>query len=985
MKKRILGIVLVLSLVLGLVPGALAAQTQAGLSNFRKTYTYTPGQFRDVSETEWYSANVKASIELGLVTGRNNGFAPNENMQVVEAIALAARIHSIYHTGSANFVQGSPWYQVYVDYAVENGIIGAGEYTALSAPATRAQFFKIFAKSVPESALQAINNIPAGSVHDLPASADHADAAYLLYNAGILTGKDSYGTFAADLPITRIEAATLATRVADPSLRKTFTLKVYDPEPPTKLTICDKKVSWSRVETRLAVGQSTILYAELAPSNAHSGITWTSSNPAVATVSEYGAVTAHKQGTATITAVTYNGVKDTFVIKVPNGAAQLQYALTADGKGYEITGCDADAFTVHVPATYNGLPVVGVRGGAFMECQNLRSITADKGGTLYAEGGVLFTDTPEKTLVAFPPAYDAQDHYYVPAGTVAVAPYAFAGSNTLGYLTLPEGVTTLGDCAFAGVRAANLNLLVYVPNSLTEIGDHLMQDQIANVAFFGESRSIPMALYAKENEIPFGVLEMWEPAEQTVEVSLPGGSVHDMGLIPVEDESAVVKVPAQEHRHISWYDDGDVAYRYDLSSYEAATDHEVRLMLEGQWSEILPDPNGDTLADFAPQTGLYGAGQTGGEATLRAYDIYGNLIATQQVGGNFAFRFPGAASLGVEGGTNTRMTIMPVEPIYISSGGSWPIQPEQCYELSDGNISQYLVVQIPHASVSFNFPAQLNVLTYRCEDCTGAFGGNESYGSSYQIIYISTHDASRIDQMDQTSLIIEGMDVLVDNEELLCMVSSAYGVDAAYGQEVYEALSTVKQTMAGDYFPATHKVHKINVVADGSYPSAFLDTVYLDESVVNGDILTLTHELVHAVDHSVESTTEVAPSAWLEGRAEYISRKVCDRLGYTDYWKRSDTFDWSYLSQADKDDFFRYFYFSTNRYTAYDVGYYFLRYLNDTYGEDVSGKIMANLDALTEWDDTQHSEANSVLFKQCVEAATEVGVFQNFVRDVIDK
>lgn len=146
----------------------------------------------------------------------------------------------------------------------------------------------------------------------------------------------------------------------------------------------------------------------------------------------------------------------------------------------------------------------------------------------------------------------------------------------------------------------------------------------------------------------------------------------------------------------------------------------------------------------------------------------------------------------------------------------------------------------------------------------------------------------------------------------------------------------------------------------------------------------MTHETVHAVDGCIEQVIKVAPSAWMEGRAEYISRKACDLLG-VDYWEYDDTFDWSFLSAEDKADFFYYYYFSTNRYTAYDVGYYFLRYLNETYGEDISAKIMANMAVLTEWDSVQRSDANAVLFKQCVEAATEVGVFQNFVRDVIEK
>lgn len=71
--------------------------------------------------------------------------------------------------------------------------------------------------------------------------------------------------------------------------------------------------------------------------------------------------------------------------------------------------------------------------------------------------------------------------------------------------------------------------------------------------------------------------------------------------------------------------------------------------------------------------------------------------------------------------------------------------------------------------------------------------------------------------------------------------------------------------------------------------------------------------------------------------------------------------------------------------TADSVGYYFFRYLCETYGEGVSARITANLAALTEYSNRANDESCAVQFRQCVEAATEPGVFQNFVRDVIEK
>ena len=119
-----------------------------GLQNFTISNQYTEGQFSDVPTIEWFSSNVATAYELGLMKGTTaTTFNPKGNVSVAESIVLACRLHSIYNMGTADFQQGSPWYQVYVDYAVSNNIVKANEYTNYTASATRAQFASILASA----------------------------------------------------------------------------------------------------------------------------------------------------------------------------------------------------------------------------------------------------------------------------------------------------------------------------------------------------------------------------------------------------------------------------------------------------------------------------------------------------------------------------------------------------------------------------------------------------------------------------------------------------------------------------------------------------------------------------------------------------------------------------------------------------------------------------------------------------------------------
>ncbi len=191
-----------------------------GLDNFQSHGSYND-PFTDVNYGDWFYENVRSAYLYGLMAGTGNGrFNVLGKVTVAEAVTVAARLHSIFYTGSENFVQsGDVWYQVYVDYAQNNGIM-THTYDDVTRPATRWEFAELLAHAFPADALPAINDISWGAIPDVDTSAPWAEEVYQLYRAGILTGVDSSGSFQPDASISRAEIAALVTRMAVPDLRK---------------------------------------------------------------------------------------------------------------------------------------------------------------------------------------------------------------------------------------------------------------------------------------------------------------------------------------------------------------------------------------------------------------------------------------------------------------------------------------------------------------------------------------------------------------------------------------------------------------------------------------------------------------------------------------------------------------------------------------------------------------------------------------------
>ncbi len=170
-------------------------------------------KFTDVPEDSWYKDIVYKVCAAGLMKGSGDTtFNPEGNMTLAEAVTMAARVHNQGKGGKdSDFVaSGANWYDVYVSYAISNGIMKEGDFNDYGRVATRAEMAYIFFHSVTPESLEAINS---WIIPDVDKAGIYGVEIYALYDAGILAGNDAAGTFNPGSNIKRAEAATILARL----------------------------------------------------------------------------------------------------------------------------------------------------------------------------------------------------------------------------------------------------------------------------------------------------------------------------------------------------------------------------------------------------------------------------------------------------------------------------------------------------------------------------------------------------------------------------------------------------------------------------------------------------------------------------------------------------------------------------------------------------------------------------------------------------
>jgi len=118
------------------------------------------------------------------------------------------------------------WYDMYIDYAVENHLIGKTQYKTedYNRNITRAEICDMFAAAIPEDYFTPINDIK--GIPDVLRDQKNSDVYLTLYKAGVLLG-DTNGNFNPEADIKRSEIAAIINRVALPDARVKGTID-YD-------------------------------------------------------------------------------------------------------------------------------------------------------------------------------------------------------------------------------------------------------------------------------------------------------------------------------------------------------------------------------------------------------------------------------------------------------------------------------------------------------------------------------------------------------------------------------------------------------------------------------------------------------------------------------------------------------------------------------------------------------------------------------------
>ena len=122
-------------------------------------------------------------------------------------------IDYVVFSNSGN-VKNDNWYDLYVDYAVENGIVKKDSFTSkeYGRNITRKEICDMFAEAIPEEYFPPINDVK--GIPDVLRDSKNSDVYLMFYKAGILLGADSEGNFKGDADIKRSEIAAIINRVA---------------------------------------------------------------------------------------------------------------------------------------------------------------------------------------------------------------------------------------------------------------------------------------------------------------------------------------------------------------------------------------------------------------------------------------------------------------------------------------------------------------------------------------------------------------------------------------------------------------------------------------------------------------------------------------------------------------------------------------------------------------------------------------------------
>lgn len=188
-----------------------------GRDGFKPSREYGKN-FKDVTEDKWFFTYVETAYEYTLVNGMSqSSFSPESKFTVAQALTTAANIHCAYYGNKVDAAKdGEQWYEPYVNYCIENGIITEEQFGDYTKNITRGEMAAVYAGLLPS---EEYSEVREGTVADMNGEMANYKAVEKLYRAGIVSGDAGTGKYRPDDEIIRSEACVIFTRIAVASYR----------------------------------------------------------------------------------------------------------------------------------------------------------------------------------------------------------------------------------------------------------------------------------------------------------------------------------------------------------------------------------------------------------------------------------------------------------------------------------------------------------------------------------------------------------------------------------------------------------------------------------------------------------------------------------------------------------------------------------------------------------------------------------------------
>lgn len=378
-------------------------------------------------------------------------------------------------------------------------------------------------------------------------------------------------------------------------------------------------ISLNVTSKTLSINETLKLTATVAPSDAtNKSVTWTSSNTSVATVDANGTITAKSKGNAVITVTANDGsnvsAKCTVNVLGTININNIYYKILSTTNktiGVTYAGEKADAVadeykgSVVIPATVTRAgvkyTVTEICDSAFMNCANLESVTIPEGVTSIGNYSFLYC---KKLKIKLP-------------STIRNIKWgAFWDCISIDTMTLPEGMTTIGKYAFNGCTGITS---VTLPSSLTSIGAYAFRGcfGITEIIIPGKVTSIGENAFYNCKKLATVTVERETPA--TADATTFSG-------LPT---NAVLYVPTLS----------------SVNSYKSATGWSVfsiiknnKLVVDGIYYNITSTTNKTAEVTFAGATASEVANEYSGKVVIPSTVLYNGVTYNITAVGDSAFQ-----------------------------------------------------------------------------------------------------------------------------------------------------------------------------------------------------------------------------------------------------------------------------------------------------------------------------------------------------------